>query len=130
MLEERVNSSPVFNIFRRSIDVTRISGGSYVNHRWVGGAETTFSILGSVHPIEGNEVMYLPEGKRDKESYKIVSDTFLRVNGDDPQTYGTSTGDCDRLQLPGGMFEVVGRKPCQNNVINHYVYFVQRISSK
>jgi len=53
--------------------VKRKSGGQRVDGVWVPGAETNVKILASPQPADANDLQNLPEGERDKDIFKFIS---------------------------------------------------------
>lgn len=80
--------------------VTRYAPGSYVNRVYVPGATTTFSVLMSVQPLNGRELLNLPEAQRTRQWIKAYCATELR-------TAEQSTGiKADRVTANGRVYEV------------------------
>ncbi len=106
--------------FRQTVTVTRLGGGSLVKGRWTGeGSASTFDIKASIQPIRPNEVESLPEGRRNSKAFRLYTSADLR----DMQ----SGANPDRVELFGEDYEVTAKAPWQNNVINHYKYFVTKL---
>ena len=64
--------------FAESIQVKRSGGGEY-NARgyYTAFPAGTFNLQANVQPLQGTELLILPEGKRNKESLKILTDVQL-----------------------------------------------------
>ena len=81
----------------------------------------------SVQPTKGIEVMLVPEGRRDKETYKMYTSTEI---------FGITTQNPDQVTIlkapfTGLVFEVIEIMDWQNNanfdVTNHYKYIAMRL---
>jgi hypothetical protein len=53
--------------------------GHYVEGRWERGAVETFSILASMQPVTGLNLVRLPEGQRTREHVTIFTETKLQT---------------------------------------------------
>jgi hypothetical protein len=53
--------------------VTRYNAGSYVSHVYIPGATTTFSVLMSVQPLNGRELLNLPEAQRTRHGLNLIA---------------------------------------------------------
>jgi len=110
---------------RQSLTVTRYTGGSKVNGKWVEGTPSTFSINTSIQPLTSKELELLPEGRRSSgESYKLYTDSspILRTVSDDENP--------DRVSISSQDFEVFSIERWENSIINHIKYIVTRVTSK
>jgi hypothetical protein len=70
------------------ITVMRTSQGEYVAGRYVPGDSQTFEAFGNIQPLNGKELLQLPEGDRDRQAVKIYTafalennDTVTRADG-------------------------------------------------
>lgn len=63
-----------------TLTIKRKTGGSYVNGNWNDGVESTFEIMGSVQPLNGEELQRLPENLRTKRTVKIYTKTEVENN--------------------------------------------------
>lgn len=97
-----------------TLTISRKAAGSYVNGRWVDGAETTFPAVGSLQPATGNKAQALMEGKRIIGIMEFITGTKLIAA--DPLTQ--SSGDIATIDET--QWEVIHIEPWQNNIINHY----------
>lgn len=62
--------------------ITRITPGTYgTDGRFVPGTQSTFTIQASVQPLDGRDLLRLPEGLRTHELLKVYSPTQLFVQG-------------------------------------------------
>lgn len=115
-----------FEIFRIPITIYRKAAGAYVNGIWVEGAETTILITASVQPTTGEEMLSLPEGRRNKKTYALFTSTDINV------IVGTSNPD--QVAIFGERYEVVRVEPWQNNptvfgVVNHFKFYAQALEA-
>ena len=55
------------------ITIERKLGGSRVDGIWVPGAPSTFKALASAQPASASDLQSLPEGERDKDIFKFIS---------------------------------------------------------
>lgn len=96
-----------FSSFNQTIPRVRPAAGSYnANGVFVAGAAVADSIQGSIQPAPYEELLTLPEGRRQEGSYLVY--TFSAVQ----------TGDI--LFIRGDRFEVMRIEPWLNNVISHF----------
>lgn len=81
----------------------------------------------SVQPTKGKEVMLVPEGRRDQETYKMYTST---------QIFGITTQNPDQIQILKSPFypdiyEVIQIDEWQNNpnfnITNHYKYICMKL---
>ena len=104
------------NPFRNySLTVKRKASGSFVNGRWTGEAESDVAIKASVQPLSERELLTLPEGRRNSETYRIFCDTEL---------YTVESQNPDEVVFNGERFEVFTVGRWQNQIINHWTYII------
>lgn len=115
-----------FEIFRIPVNLYRKTAGSYVNGVWIEGAETLIVITASIQPTTGEEMLSLPEARRDKKTYALFtsSDVNVIAGGANP----------DQVQIFGERYEVVRVEPWQNNsvffgIVNHYKFYAQALEA-
>jgi hypothetical protein len=102
--------------------VTRYSVGTYLNGTYASGATTTLFVDCCVQPTSGEDKVSLPEGVRERESYKIYSQVELKTNDE------ISGIRADRVNLDGKIFEV---QTAQNHFglgISHWKSIVIRVN--
>lgn len=107
--------------FRKSITVKRTDGGYYnVDGVWQKGTETQFSIQASVQPTTGEDMMLLPENRREVSSFKIFTDTklFTSKKGSDREP--------DILVVDGEDYETIIVYRWQNDIINHWKAIISK----
>lgn len=115
-----------FEIFRVPLTIYRQVGGSYFQGRWTGQTETSFSITASIQPTTGEELMTLPEGRRNRKTYALFTSTKIELidNAQNP----------DQIDIYGERYEVVRVEPWQNNpsifgIVNHFKFFAQKLEA-
>lgn len=89
-------SDVIFQLQSGTYTVTRSAPGVIGSDgRLVPGSQSTFSILASVQPMTGRDLLRLPEGQRTKENLKIWSQTQLFTSGagQDPDTVAVDDAD-------------------------------------
>lgn len=64
------------------ITVKRTAAGGYVNGLYVKGAETTFKALASVQQPTAQDLKLLPEGERNRDVRKFISNKPVRTTND------------------------------------------------
>lgn len=111
-----------FEIFRTPIVILRLSGGSYVNGQWIEGTQTTIDATASIQPLSGQEILLIPEARREKEVYKMYTSTPIN---------DLTTQNPDQVQFFGKTYEVLQIWTWQNNALfataNHYKYMCMRL---
>lgn len=85
------------------LTVTRASG-SYVDSVWTPGAGSTFGIEGSIQPLNGRELLLLPEGQRSRGAWKLYT-----ADGDLRTLEAGSSNEADRITWDGKVLLVVRR---------------------
>ena len=106
--------STLGNPFRTSITASRKSAGAYVDGVWVEGSETAFTFYGSIQPLIGKDMLSLPEGRRNRETYLIYTSTQLMSVDVDGQE------NPDIIVINGNDFEIINVESWQNGIYNHY----------
>jgi hypothetical protein len=115
-----------FEIFRSPISILRLTPGSYVDGKWVEGTSSTIAATASLQPVSGQEIMFLPESRRERIDYKMYTSTPIN---------DLTTANPDQIQFSVGgslqTFEVFQIFTWQNNDlfynVNHYKYFCMRL---
>lgn len=82
--------------------VLRTATGAYVEATglWEAGAEVTIEAICSVQPVNGDDMLRIPEGDRVKKILKLYSDTELRVHNE-------ATGaQADTVTIEGEQYQV------------------------
>lgn len=109
-------SSP-FEVFRSPLTLYRLSGGVYVNGRWVEATETPIQITASIQPTTGEDTQLVPEGRNINKVYKLYTSTEIRpVTAQNP----------DQIEIFGERYECIQVFPWQNNanfnIVNHFKF--------
>ena len=86
-----------------------------VNGRW-NTSEAEGSFVGSVQPVNGKDLQFLPEGRRDIGMVKVYSNTALAVSAEGSNTPG------DIVIWAGKKWEVIRELVFANDLINHFKY--------
>jgi hypothetical protein len=106
--------------FRRAVSVVSRGTGTYVDGIYVEAVGATITYCqASIQPTSERAVLALPEGRREKKSFTLYSDTSLVSLG--------QAQNPDRVILFGEEYEVIKKEEWQNNVINHYKYIVVKV---
>jgi hypothetical protein len=105
--------------FRSAQTVLRQGPGGYARGEWVDGAETVVTVYGSVQPVNGQELLVLPEGRRTSDVVKIYTDTELTTSESNQQP--------DKILWRGHMYEIAMKAPYQSGVINHFKYYATKL---
>ena len=79
-------------------------------------SETDGTFTGSVQPLTGKELQFLPEGRRDIGLMKVYSNTPLSVSVEGSNTPG------DIVIWAGRKWEIIRELVFANDLINHYKY--------
>lgn len=66
--------------------VVRRRAGIFERGRYVKdlSAPETFEAVGSIQPLNGRELQFLPEGEKDREVRKLYTTTALKIDEDEP----------------------------------------------
>ncbi len=102
---------------RKLLAVTRKNNGSWVNNNWVVGTTATLTISASVHPVDGENLLLIPENRRDEENYMLITNTALLVAN------AGGAQNSDIVSLYGDSYEVVNVKKYLN-LLNYYAVLV------
>ena len=98
----------------------RQSAGSYIKGKWVPGSLVDIVSSGTKQPMSGEEMQSLPEGRRERKSFKMYLDTEVYTS--------RSSLNCgpDTIDFNGETFEVVQVLPYGSGLINHFKVIVQK----
>jgi len=100
--------SQTYKVIRNNV------GGTWSNGLYTKGATTEISIEGSVQPVNGEDLLNLPEAQRSKGVLKIFTDVKL---------YTVSTKNnfmADILEYKGDKYEVQEVKDYSDYFFSHY----------
>ena len=90
----------------QTVSVSQRSGGSYVNGFWTSApAVVVNGVAASVTPARGNDLLRLPEGRRNMEAIRILTRQALS-SGD--KSIGR---EADRVTWSGRVYEVEHLQP-------------------
>lgn len=118
-----------FEIFRIPLNIYRKSPGSFVQGRWVEGTETLIPITASIQPTTGEEMLSLPEGRRNRKTYSLFTSSPIEViNG------LNNSSNPDQIDIFGERYEVVRVEVWQNNppvfgIVNHYKFYASALEA-
>ena len=105
---------------RKTLTVTRYGLGSDVKGHYVEGTPSTFNITASVQPLRPNEMLLLPEGRRESEAFRLYTDTqLLPARKDSTNAEKVAIGSVD--------YEVLSCAIWDNNIIPHFKAIVVRL---
>ena len=118
-----------FEIFRQPITIYRQAPGAYVNGIWVEGVEQAIPITASVQPTTGEEMLSIPEGRRNRKSYALYTSSLIEV------IHGFNNSiNPDQVVIYGERYEVVRVEVWQNNppvfgIVNHYKFIASALEA-
>lgn len=101
--------------------ITRTAPGGFVKGRYTEGAQTTFTITGSIQPVGGRELEDLPEGQSGTEVRVIYTTTELFTR--------TPANESDYVTLDGEDWYVYRVERWQAFGGTHWVAYVSRLTS-
>lgn len=84
-----------------TVVVTRRAAGGHVDGVWTPGAESTFTVRGSLQPLTGRELLVVPEGERGRARWALYTTTELQTADEAAAT------DADRVAWRGRSLVVV-----------------------
>jgi hypothetical protein len=113
--------STPFEIFRVPLTIFRQNPGTYVNGEWVkpDPAEIPIPITASIQPTTGEDVLSIPEGRRNSKSYALFTSTEIET------IHASNTANPDQIEIYGERFEIIKVEIWQNNpavfwITNHF----------
>lgn len=118
-----------FDIFHVPVNLYRKNPGAYVDGRWVEGGETLIVILASIQPTTGEEMLSIPEGRRDRKTYALFTKTPVEV------IHGVNNStNPDQVEIYGERYEVTRVEVWQNNpsvfgIVNHYKIYASALEA-
>lgn len=115
-----------FEIFRMPLNIFRQNVGAYVNGIWVPAGETTLLITASVQPTTGEEMLSLPEGRRNRKTYSLFTSTEIELIH--------SAANPDQIVIYGDRYEIIRVDVWQNHppvfgIVNHYKFFASALEA-
>lgn len=99
-----------------TLQVTRTAQGTRTLGRYIPGAQTTFDITAGVEPIDGRQLVDVPEGRRGDEILTVYTDADLVAEratpGTDPDVLRYLGSDADMIAMlgPGEPWTVIKAK--------------------
>ena len=72
-----MTASSLISSFGSTVTITRYAAGSYVNGSYVAGATSSISATMSVQPMNGRDLLLLPEGQRTRNFLKGYSSVVV-----------------------------------------------------
>jgi hypothetical protein len=108
------------NSFRKTTIAVQTRGTLVNDHgRMVEGTRPSpFNIKASVQPLSAFQMQSLPEGRRNRQSLYVFSDTDLGL---------VSETNPPILTISGVDYELVSKEPWLNGIINHFKYLASKI---
>lgn len=106
-------------LFPKNLSVI-VRTGEWVKGIWKD-TETLSHFIGSIQPATGKDTEFLPQGRRDKGSVKVYSNTPMNVSQEGTDNSG------DIVIWQGRKWEIVTALNFQNDLIPHYKYLATDI---
>lgn len=108
--------TPMFlSVGSTTATVKRYGQGSYLHGRWVGGAETTFTITANIQPHTVKNISdTTAEGNKSKKAIKVFTTTTLRMTQE-----GTALQSGDKILWHSEWYEVSEPYTYEMGVLNH-----------
>ncbi len=100
-----MNATALIASFGADYSVTRRVAGTSSAGLLVAGSSSTVSIVASVQPPTGADLLRLPEGRRSEDARVLFTATQLYTGGQG------ATYTADRLVIDGNLFEVSHVEP-------------------
>lgn len=98
----------------------RRAAGTYADGLWVEGIWEALDVVGTIQPLSGKEMDSLPEGRRERASYVLITTTPMR--GVEPGT------NPDEVLAFGAWCEVYKCEPWQSGILPHYRCILQKLN--
>jgi hypothetical protein len=108
------------SLFNNTITARRYTFG-VVNGIVVEDQPVEFTFLGTVQPVSGKDIMYLPAGRRDTGVVKIYTADELQISSEAQNLAG------DRILFANREYEVFQILPNQNGLLSHNKYFASLV---
>jgi hypothetical protein len=102
----------------------RPAAGEYVDGVWTEGELEAFSFIGTIQPLAGKDYDRLPEGRRERASYVVITKTQLRGIDEAGEV------NADRVLAFGAWCEVLSVEPWQSGILPHYRAIIQRMNDQ
>lgn len=85
-------------------------------------SKSTISFTASVQPMGAKDMLALPEGRRDREAFRLYTDFELKTSDE------STLVNADQVTVRGHLYEVISVEIWQNNVIPYYKAIVSRLN--
>jgi hypothetical protein len=106
---------------RKTLSCKRFAEGALDHGVYTKGAETAFTIKGSVQAITPAELALLDEGKRTKQNSVIITEDVLAL--------ATQSTKADWVEIEGEQYEVSAKSNWDNGVLPNNRYVVTKIEN-
>ena len=108
--------------FESGITVSRYGAATKTDGVWVAATPTTFTMVASMQPMEGDELLMVPEGDREREHITIFTDTLLRTIDQEALT------GADVVTWNGNDYEVKKVRNYRMGALDHYECIASRVN--
>jgi len=88
--------------------------GTWVKGEYTESASSPINFEASIQPTSQKDMLTLPEGRRDRETYRLYTDFELKTADE------VSKVNADRVTIMGKIYEIIQVGIWRNNVIPHY----------
>jgi hypothetical protein len=95
-----MSASALIARFGKHVTLTRFSAGTYSDGNFIDGSSTTSSIIMSCQPLNGRELLYLPEGQRTRQYLKAYTASEVRTTSQE------TSAKADQITYNGKQYEV------------------------
>jgi hypothetical protein len=114
--------------FFRSVDLVKVSyaPGDWVKGSWVEGKPARTDFKGSWQAASGQALQVLPDGKRNREAYKVFAPIELDFTAADEERKVSG----DRIIWEGKEYEVSAAAKWNNGLISHWELICTRVPPK
>ena len=116
------SSALIESMAAQNVSLTRQAAGSLVSGLFVPGVETVSNIRAAVQPLNGEDLVSLPEGQRQRESYKLFSVTEMKTASEEGATRS------DKVSFYGREFEVQQVQRQIGLGMDHFKAIVMRVN--
>lgn len=106
--------------FRKTRTIRTPAAGTWSKGKFTEGNYTNSTIMASLQPATPTDMRRLPEGRRERKTFFIITETELQhitVGGENPT----------QILYKNEWFEFSTMEDWQNDVINHYAYLVTKV---
>jgi len=99
-------------------------GGSFIDGTWNQPALISASFTASIQPVKPQEMLLLPEARRNEETLKLYTSTALRTADEQNNL------NADQVEIDGARYEVLSVATWGNDIIPHYKALVVRMQEQ